>query len=274
MSCGTVLLDVHSYIVGRYRNSGKNQLFLVETNDKWPFKMIVIYSTRVIKWQLWFRRFSAKDAQTHFKFATLIDKRCSNLNPWINENYPNVPKVRFLLVTLTYILNPLASNDHCTGWYFTTPKCRMTSTLITSGKVEKRVFSEAKGRSDVFQILSIQCLVFCCFFLTRMRDEMIFEKPSRKNCAVVGAILQRLSRGKEAFEGAKFGYRLRDIHVTANGIRITAHACCHPQNPSWGRVLLWNYFLSVLANILKSVQEVPRILHRLSSQIPIDSVVI
>ena len=61
-------------------------------------------------------------------------------------------------------INPLAPNDHCTGRYFATPECRMTSTLVTSGKVEKRVFSEAKGRSTVFQISSIQCLVFCCCF--------------------------------------------------------------------------------------------------------------
>ena len=65
--------------------------------------------------------------------------------------------------------NPLAPNDHCTGQFFATPECRMTSTMVTSGKVEKRVFSEAKGRSVVFQISSIQCLVFCCCFFTRMR---------------------------------------------------------------------------------------------------------
>ena len=54
MSCGTVILDFHSYIVDRYRNSGKNQLFLVETNDKRPFKMIIHYYTRIIKWRVWF----------------------------------------------------------------------------------------------------------------------------------------------------------------------------------------------------------------------------
>ena len=36
--------------------------------------------------------------------------------------------------------------------------------------------------------------------------------------------------------------RLRDIHATADGNKIAAHACCPPQNPSLGRVLLWNYF--------------------------------
>ena len=28
--------------------------------------------------------------------------------------------------------NPLAPNDHCTGRYYATPECRMTSTLVTS----------------------------------------------------------------------------------------------------------------------------------------------
>ena len=67
-------------------------------------------------------------------------------------------------------INPLAPNDHCTGRYFATPECRMTSTLVTSGDVGKRVFSEAKGRSAAFQISSTQCLVFCCCFSTKMRD--------------------------------------------------------------------------------------------------------
>ena len=49
MSCGTVLLNFYSYIVGRYRNSGKNQLFLVKMNDQRPFKMIIIYSMCIIK---------------------------------------------------------------------------------------------------------------------------------------------------------------------------------------------------------------------------------
>ena len=31
-------------------------------------------------------------------------------------------------------INPLASNDHCTGWYYTTSKCRMTSTLVASSR--------------------------------------------------------------------------------------------------------------------------------------------
>ena len=29
--------------------------------------------------------------------------------------------------------NPLVPNDHCTGRYYATPECRMTSTLVTSG---------------------------------------------------------------------------------------------------------------------------------------------
>ena len=35
--------------------------------------------------------FSAEDARIRFKLATCIDKRCSNLNPQINKNCPNVP---------------------------------------------------------------------------------------------------------------------------------------------------------------------------------------
>ena len=50
--------------------------------------------------------FSAEDARIRFKLATRIDKRCSNLDPRINENRPNVPKVRFLLATLTIVKCP------------------------------------------------------------------------------------------------------------------------------------------------------------------------
>ena len=74
-----------------------------------------------------------------------------------------------------------------------------------------------------------------------MRDFQQAKYP--KNCVVVDAILQ-LSCTKSVFEGARFsypGFRLRDIHATADGNRITAHACCHLQNPPWGRVLLRNY---------------------------------
>ena len=40
------------------------------------------------------------------------------------------------------------------------------------------------------------------------QNEGFSKRQVRKNCTVVDAILQRLSRGKEAFEGAKFGYPL------------------------------------------------------------------
>ena len=109
----------------------------------------------------------------------------------------------FIKQMVEMYINPLAPNDHYTGWYFATPECRMTSTLVTSSRVENQVFSEAKGRSIAFKISSIQCLVFCCCYLTRMRD---FKKV-RKNCAVGNAILQRLPVESKPSK-AQFSYPL------------------------------------------------------------------
>ena len=73
----------------------------------------------------------------------------------------------------------------------------------------------------------------------------------------------------EAFEGAKFSYpgsRLRDIHATTDGNRITAHASAIlkilREAECFFRTILDFLLLSILANIPKSFQEVPRILHR------------
>lgn len=43
-----------------------------------------------------------EDARVHFKLATQMKKICGNLNSSIHANTPNVPKVQFLLATLTY----------------------------------------------------------------------------------------------------------------------------------------------------------------------------
>ena len=46
--------------------------------------------------------FLAEDAEIHFKLATRMKETCVNLNPQIDENRQTVPKMRFLLATLTY----------------------------------------------------------------------------------------------------------------------------------------------------------------------------
>ena len=106
------------------------------------------------------------------------------------------------------------------------------------------------------------------------QNEGYSKSQVRKNCAVVDTILQRLSRGKEAFRRHKVWLpsRLRDIHVTADGNKITAHACCHTHNPLWGRVLLRNYFrLSSSKCIGEHPQISPRSAQNLAQTVFADS---
>ena len=54
-------------------------------------------------------------------------------------------------VVTKFNFNPLVPNDHCIGWYFATPECRMTSTLVTSGKVENESFLKLRGEAPSFK---------------------------------------------------------------------------------------------------------------------------
>ena len=55
----------------------------------------------------------------------------------------------------------------------------MTSTLVTSDKVEKRVFSKAKGEAPyIFQISSIQCLVVVIVAWSHEAGELLAVVPN------------------------------------------------------------------------------------------------
>ena len=109
---------------------------------------------------------------------------------------------------------------------YTNPECRMTSLPVTSVGVLFR----ALKRSVLFQIASVQTLVFCRYLLTRTRD--LQKAMYVKLCGCVDAILQLTCR-KKTFEGVKFSYPLtREMRIRLQTQRITVCALCQPQIPS------------------------------------------
>ena len=84
----------------------KNQVFLEKTNGQTAILNIITYTKRKITMASRVRSpndFLAEDARILFKLATRMKETCVNLKPRIDENRQTVPKMRFLLATLTYI---------------------------------------------------------------------------------------------------------------------------------------------------------------------------
>ena len=112
------------------------------------------------------------------------------------------------------------------------------------------------------------------------KNEGFSKSQVRKICAVVDAILQRLSVERKPSRARSsvtlsLERHTRDCRWQQNNCARLLLSSKSFVRPSASSELVSTIFhLSVLTNIPKSVYEVPRILHRLSSQIPIDSVVI
>ena len=94
---------------------------------------------------------------------------CSGFKTFFYTSYKILLGEIPLVLLCTYRskhINPLAANDQFTSQYYATPNAEWPGLPVTS----VRVLIRALKRSFLFQIVSIQTLVFCGYFSTRTRN--------------------------------------------------------------------------------------------------------